>query len=540
MKVCVVGSGGREHALAAVLGRTARWSSRRATRASPARSPRRPTEIDADLFVIGPEAPLVDGLADRLRAAGPAGVRARRRRRPARGLEGVDEGAARRGRRADRPARHLHRGRARPRLPRHPRPASTWSRPTASPPARACSSPTSLAEARDAVAEYLSGAAFGDAGRTRRDRGGPHRPRGLGARRVRRPRGRSPSPRPRTSSGSATATPGPTPAAWAPTRRCRSPAPTSCAMVMDDAVEPDARRAARRGASTTGACSTPGSCSPPTARRCSSTTCASATPRPRSCCPASPPTSPSCSPARPPASLGDDADLRRRRRGHRGVRRRGLPPRAAHRRRIEGLDAARAVDGRHRLLRRRRRRAPTARLVTAGGRVLDVTGQGPDLAAARARAYDAVGHISLAGHAPPHRHRGGRRGRRPATDEEHETDEGRRPDGIAQRPRQDGSRRAETLEAFGIEADVRVLSAHRNPAQVAELASSAPRGRLRRVHLRRRHGRPPRRRGRRPHHPAGGRRAALGRRASTASTRSTPPCRCPRASRWPPSPSTAR
>ncbi len=29
-----------------------------------------PEEIDADLFVIGPEAPLVDGLADRLRAAG--------------------------------------------------------------------------------------------------------------------------------------------------------------------------------------------------------------------------------------------------------------------------------------------------------------------------------------------------------------------------------------------------------------------------------------------------------------------------------------
>jgi 5-(carboxyamino)imidazole ribonucleotide mutase len=31
----------------------------------------------------------------------------------------------------------------------------------------------------------------------------------------------------------------------------------------------------------------------------------------------------------------------------------------------------------------------------------------------------------------------------------------------------------ETLERFGVEADVRVLSAHRNPAQVAELASGA-------------------------------------------------------------------
>jgi 5-(carboxyamino)imidazole ribonucleotide mutase len=32
---------------------------------------------------------------------------------------------------------------------------------------------------------------------------------------------------------------------------------------------------------------------------------------------------------------------------------------------------------------------------------------------------------------------------------------------------------AETLARFGIEADVRVLSAHRNPAQVAELAATA-------------------------------------------------------------------
>jgi 5-(carboxyamino)imidazole ribonucleotide mutase len=34
----------------------------------------------------------------------------------------------------------------------------------------------------------------------------------------------------------------------------------------------------------------------------------------------------------------------------------------------------------------------------------------------------------------------------------------------------------ETLERFGIEADVRVLSAHRNPTQVAELASGARAG----------------------------------------------------------------
>ncbi len=75
MKVCVVGSGAREHALAEAVARTASvvvapgnvgmtaLSGIRCTR-------QRPEEIDADLFVVGPEAPLVDGLADRLRAHG--------------------------------------------------------------------------------------------------------------------------------------------------------------------------------------------------------------------------------------------------------------------------------------------------------------------------------------------------------------------------------------------------------------------------------------------------------------------------------------
>lgn len=70
MRVCVVGSGGREHALAHVLSRTADVV---VTPGNPGirQSVETPAEeLDADLFVIGPEAPLVDGLADRLRASG--------------------------------------------------------------------------------------------------------------------------------------------------------------------------------------------------------------------------------------------------------------------------------------------------------------------------------------------------------------------------------------------------------------------------------------------------------------------------------------
>ncbi len=72
MRVCVVGSGGREHALAHVLGRDADVVVTPGNPGIPGSVATPPEEVDADLFVVGPEAPLVDGLADRLRVAGRA------------------------------------------------------------------------------------------------------------------------------------------------------------------------------------------------------------------------------------------------------------------------------------------------------------------------------------------------------------------------------------------------------------------------------------------------------------------------------------
>ena len=70
LRVCVIGSGGREHALASALGRTAEVVVAPGNPGIPGSVAAPPEEVDADLYVIGPETPLVEGLADRLRADG--------------------------------------------------------------------------------------------------------------------------------------------------------------------------------------------------------------------------------------------------------------------------------------------------------------------------------------------------------------------------------------------------------------------------------------------------------------------------------------
>ncbi len=163
--VVVVGSGGREHALAVALGRSADVVVTPGNPGIPGSVAAPPEALEADLFVIGPEVPIVDGLADRLRARGalvfgPGADGGR--------LEGskawmkeilVDAGV----------------------------PTARYGAFTASSPAHAFLDTLdglyvvktdglaagkgvlvteSIADARAAVDDYLSGAAFGDAGRT--------------------------------------------------------------------------------------------------------------------------------------------------------------------------------------------------------------------------------------------------------------------------------------------------------------------------------------------------------------------------------------
>jgi phosphoribosylamine--glycine ligase len=165
MRVVVVGSGGREHALAHVLRRTADVVVTPGNPGIPGSVATPPDEFDADLFVIGPEAPLVEGLADRLRARGrrvfgPNADGAR--------LEGskawmkqvlVDAGVA--------TARHGTFTETAPALTfLESLPGFYVVKTDGLAAGKGVVVTEDLAEARDAVHRYLSGEAFGDAGRT--------------------------------------------------------------------------------------------------------------------------------------------------------------------------------------------------------------------------------------------------------------------------------------------------------------------------------------------------------------------------------------
>jgi phosphoribosylamine--glycine ligase len=165
MRICVVGSGGREHALATVLRRHHDVVVTPGNPGIPGSVSTPATSIDADLYVIGPEAPLVAGLADELRAAGrlvfgPGADGAR--------LEGskawmkqvlVDAGVptARHGTFTDADAAFAF--------------LDTLDglyvvKTDGLAAGKGVVVTTSIDEARESVLEYLSGAAFGDAGRT--------------------------------------------------------------------------------------------------------------------------------------------------------------------------------------------------------------------------------------------------------------------------------------------------------------------------------------------------------------------------------------
>ena len=252
----------------------------------------------------------------------------------------------------------------------------------------------SLADARDAVRALPLGRGVRRRRAHARDRGGADRSRALAARRVqRRSRRRaSRSRRRRTSSASATATPGRTPAAWARTRRCRSPDPPSSTTSM--ATCGATRRCAAlaghgidyRGVLYAGLMLTADG--PKVIEynvRFGDPECQVVLPRVASDF------------AELLRGGGRGRAARRSEFADDGVRdrragRRGLPGLAAHRRRDRGPRRRHCGERGHGVPRRHRARADGT-LVTAGGRVLDVTATGPDLAAARTRAYEAAGLI---------------------------------------------------------------------------------------------------------------------------------------------------
>ena len=393
MKVCVVGSGGREHALASVLGRHHEVVVTPGNPGIPGSVDTPATAIDADLYVIGPEAPLVAGLADELRAAGrlvfgPGADGAR--------LEGskawmkqvlVDAGVP--------TARHGTFTEADPAYAFLDTLDGLYVVKTDGlAGGKGVLVTTDLAEARTAVTEYLSGEAFGDAGRTLVIEEGLTGPELSilavcdGTRAV--PLAPAQDFK-RVGDGDA----GPNTGGMG----AYSPVPVAgddvVAMVMDDAVAPtlDALRSMGidyRGVLYAGLMLTP--TGPKMLEynvRFGDPETQVVLPRLTSDLGELLAAAGSGALAAPP-TFDDAAAVTV------VCAAEGYPRNVRTGDRIEGLDAARGVEGVS-VFCAGVGAGPDGGLVTAGGRVLAVTGQGPDLASARERAYNAVGHISWPG-----------------------------------------------------------------------------------------------------------------------------------------------
>ncbi len=395
MKVCVVGGGGREHALADVLSRDAEVVVSGGNPGIPGPTPAPATEIEADLYVVGPEAPLVDGLADELRAQGrlvfgPGADGAQ--------LEGSKAWMKDLLATAGVPtAEHatfsdLDAG-ARP--PRPPDPALRGEDRRAR---------GRQGRGRDRVADRGAqrrgrlpvGRRVRRRGPHPGHRGGSHRAGAVPARGVRRrPRPCRCPPR-RTSSGSGTTTRGPTRVGWGRTHRCRSVDDALVDDVMDRFLEPTLAALRDRGIDYRGVLYAG---SDAHARRPEADRVQRPLRRSRDARwsrPGSRRRSPICSPRRPTGELRSTPTFTSDAMVTVVCAAEHYPATPRTGDRIDGLEAAQAIDGvtvycagvgRH----------PEGSLVTAGGRVLDVCGRGPTIDAARAAAYEGVAAISWRG-----------------------------------------------------------------------------------------------------------------------------------------------
>ena len=226
--------------------------------------------------------------------------------------------------------------------------------------------------------------------RSGRGRGVPGGRRAVRARAVRRRDARSRSLRRATSSASARATPAPTPAAWAPTRRSRAPTPELIEDVRVRVLQPVVDELARRGDAVPRRALRGADAHRRTARRCSSSTSASAIRRPRPCCRGCAATCSTCCSARssPAACAGAELEWDARAAVTVVLASRGYPASLVLGRRHQrprGRPAGAEVT-----------HAGTAErdgaIVTAGGRVLNVTALGEDREAARAGRVCCRGH----------------------------------------------------------------------------------------------------------------------------------------------------